>query len=122
MREQPRTRPVPLTFDPALPEPEGTRFFGLEDITDANELLVRATELSEAFTSAADRAHAYQAIAAAELTDPKRFDRLSFAELAQRLGINPTAAEELARRGHRILNGNDGQQQTIDAVSKPYMP
>ena len=105
MKEQPRTRPVPLLFDPALPERGDARFFGLDEITDAAELLERATDLATAFRSAADRAGAYQAIAAAELTDPRRFDRLTYPELADRIGATPAIAQTLAERGRQILKG-----------------
>ncbi|HEY3866942.1 MAG TPA: hypothetical protein VGM10_01255 [Actinocrinis sp.] len=103
MKEQPRTRPVPLTFEPVVPEPESPRFFGLDEISDPAELLERATSLADAFRAAADRAGAYQAIAAAELTDPRRFDRLTFAELADLIGCTPAVAETLAGRGRQIL-------------------
>ena len=102
MKEQPRTRPVPLTFDPVVPEPESPRFFGLDEIADPAELLERASALADAFRAAADRAGAYQAIAAAELTDPRRFDRLTFEELADRIGCTPAVAETLAGRGRQL--------------------
>jgi hypothetical protein len=98
-------RPVPLFVDLPVTEPESARFFGLEDLTDPAELLERASDLSAAFRSAADRATAYQAIAAAELTDPRRFDRISYAELADRSGSTPAAAETLAQRGRRLRGG-----------------
>jgi hypothetical protein len=93
--------PVPLTFEPRVPEPEQARFFGLDEIADPAELLRRATDLAEAFRVAAERAAAYQALAAAELTDPRRFDRLTFAELGERLGLSPDAAQSLAERGRQ---------------------
>jgi hypothetical protein len=99
-------RPVPLFVDLPVAEPESARFFGLEELTDPTELLDRATDLSAAFRSAADRAAAYQAIAAAELTDPRRFDRISYAELADRIGLTPAAAETLAERGRRLSGGS----------------
>jgi hypothetical protein len=77
-------RPGPLLFEPGAPEPEQARFFGLDEITDPAELLRRATDLTEAFRAATERAAAYQALAAFELTDPRRFDRLTFAELGER--------------------------------------
>ena len=94
--------PVPLTFEPGIPEPEQARFFGLEEITDPADLLRRATELTDAFRAAAERAAAYQALAAAELTDPRRFDRLTYAELGERLGLSPADAQTLAERGQRL--------------------
>ena len=98
-------RPVPLFVDIPLPEPESSRFFGLEDITDAGELLSRASDLATAFRAAADRAAAYQAIAAADLTDPRRFDRITFGELAHRTGLTEAAAQTLAERGRQLLKG-----------------
>lgn len=94
--------PVPLSFEPGMPEPEQARFFGLDDIADPAELLGRATELADAFRAAAERAAAYQALAAAELTDPRRFDRLTFAELGERIGLSPADAQTLAERGQRL--------------------
>ncbi len=114
MKEQPRTRPVPLLYEPAAEEPQDNRFFGLDEITDAAELLERATDLHTAFRAAADRAGAYQAIAAAELTDPRRFDRISYPDLAERIGVTPAVAETLAERGRQILKGAD------DVVGRQY--
>lgn len=102
MKQQPKSSPVPLLFDPAAPQADRARFFGLEDLTDPAELLARSTELAEAFRAAADRAARYQALAAAELTDPRRFDRLTFAELGERIGLSPAAAQALAERGQRM--------------------
>lgn len=102
MKQQPKMSPVPLSFEPEVPEPEQARFFGLDEITDPDELLRRATDLTDAFRAAAERAAAYQALAAAELTDPRRFDRLTFAELAERLGLSPADAQTLAERGRRL--------------------
>ena len=107
MKEQPRTRPVPLLYEPAADEPDANRFFGLDEITDAAELLERATDLHAAFRAAADRAGAYQAIAAAELTDPRRFDRITYPELAERLGCTPAMAETVAERGRQLLKNGD---------------
>jgi hypothetical protein len=106
MKEQPRVRPVPLLYEPAADEPESARFFGLDELTDPVELLERATGLAAAFRAAADRAAAYQAIAAAELTDPRRFDRITYAELAERAGCTEAVAETMAERGRQILKGD----------------
>ena len=105
MKEQPKSRPVPLFVDIPVPEPDSPRFFGLEEITDAGELLGRACDLATAFRAAADRAAAYQAVAAAELTDPRRFDRITFGELAERTGLTEAAAQTLAERGRQLLKG-----------------
>jgi hypothetical protein len=102
VKQQPKMSPVPLMFEPGMPEAEQARFFGLEEIADPDELLRRATELNDAFRAAAERAAAYQALAAAELTDPRRFDRLTFAELGEKMGLSPAAAQTLAERGQRL--------------------
>jgi hypothetical protein len=102
VKQQPKMSPVPLLFEPGAPEAEQARFFGLEELADPAELLRRATDLAEAFRAAAERAAAYQALAAAELTDPRRFDRLTFAELGERIGLSPAAAQTLAERGQRL--------------------
>jgi erythromycin esterase-like protein len=98
-------RPIPLLYEPTADEPDTARFFGLDEITDPAELLDRATGLATAFRAAADRAAAYQAIAAAELTDPRRFDRITYPELADLVGCTPAVAETLAERGRQILKG-----------------
>lgn len=103
-------RPVPLLYEPAADEPQDNRFFGLDEITDAAELLERATDLHSAFRAAADRAGAYQAIAAAELTDPRRFDRITYPELAERIGVTEAVAETLAQRGRQIIKGGEYEQ------------
>jgi hypothetical protein len=102
VKQQPKMSPVPLLFEPGMPEPDQARFFGLDEIADPAELLGRATELAEAFRAAAERAAAYQALAAHELTDPRRFDRLTFAELGERIGLSPADAQTLAERGQRL--------------------
>jgi len=103
-------RPVPLLYEPAAEEPETARFFGLDEITDPAELLERATGLATAFRAAADRADAYLAIAAAELTDPRRFDRITYPELAERMGCTEAVAETMAERGRQILkSANAGE-------------
>jgi hypothetical protein len=102
VKQQPKMSPVPLMFEPGAPEPEQARFFGLDEIADPAELLQRATDLAEAFRAATERAAAYQALAAAELTDPRRFNRLTYAELGERIGLSPAAAQTLAERGQRL--------------------
>ncbi|MBA0049652.1 hypothetical protein E0L36_01635 [Streptomyces sp. AJS327] len=77
-------RPAPLLFEPSEGAQDEEHFFGLESVTDPRDLLDRATELTLAFRAAADRAMEFQAIAAAQLADPRRFDRLSDAAIADR--------------------------------------
>jgi hypothetical protein len=102
-------RPVPLLYEPVAEEPEAARFFGLDEITDPAQLLERATDLATAFRAAADRAAAYQAIAAAELTDPRRFDRITYPELAERIGCTEAVAETVAERGRQIIKGETAE-------------
>ncbi|MGE7283005.1 hypothetical protein [Pedobacter suwonensis] len=82
--DQPRLRPAPLLFEPAQAASDPEHFFDLESIEDPRALLERATELTLAFRAAADRATEFQAMAAAQLADPRRFDRLSTADIAER--------------------------------------
>ncbi|MBW1598670.1 hypothetical protein [Streptomyces sp. JJ38] len=77
-------RPAPLLFEPAAAAEDAEHFFDLESISDPRELLSRSTELALAFQAAADRAVEYQAMAAAQLADPKRFDKLPDAAIADR--------------------------------------
>ncbi|MGW8379941.1 hypothetical protein [Streptomyces sp. ODS28] len=96
-------RPAPLLFEPAeAAEGEG-QFFGLESIADPRELLGRSTELALAFRSASDRAMEFQAIAAAQLADPKRFDRLSDAAIADRGGWTESYARKMIEFGRKLI-------------------
>jgi hypothetical protein len=98
-------RPAPLLFEPgAVDEEGGDRFFDLESMDDPHALLTRATELEQAFRSAAERAAEFQAVAAAQLTDPRRFDRLSTAELAERAGWTEDYAKRMAEHGHGLIS------------------
>ncbi|HEY5833284.1 hypothetical protein [Streptomyces sp.] len=102
--ERPR-RPVPLLFEPGAPaEDDGRdRFFDLESMDDPRELLARATELALAFRAAAERATGFQAIAAAQLTDPRRFDRLTHAALAEQAGWTEDYARKMAEYGEDLI-------------------
>ncbi|MBL1068438.1 hypothetical protein [Streptomyces sp. 7-21] len=102
--EQPRfRRPAALFFEPPAPEAEEEHFFDLESLTDPRELLGRATELAQAFQAAADRAVDYQAMAAAQLADPARFDRLPAAAVADRAGWTEEYAEKMIDYGRQLL-------------------
>ncbi|MFE6835533.1 MULTISPECIES: hypothetical protein [unclassified Streptomyces] len=82
-RTERRLRPAPLLFEPSEAAGDPEHFFDLESIEDPRELLTRATELALAFRAAQDRAVEFQALAAAQLADPRRFDRLSPAVIAE---------------------------------------
>src|SRR4051812_23328059 len=82
-------RPAPLLFEPPGEEREPEHFFDLEALEDPRELLERSTELALAFRAAADRAVEFQAMAAAQLADPRRFDRLSDEAVGDRAGWTP---------------------------------
>ncbi|KMO99255.1 hypothetical protein [Streptomyces roseus] len=79
-----KPRPAPLLFEPSEAATDPEHFFDLESIEDPRELLARATELTLAFRAAQERAVEFQAMAAAQLADPRRFDRLPPAEIAER--------------------------------------
>ncbi|MFI2612819.1 hypothetical protein [Kitasatospora sp. NPDC018619] len=98
-----RVRPVQLLFEPQSAEPEPERFFDLESIEDPAELLRRSTELALAFRTAAERATDFQAVAAAQLADPRRFDALSDAEVAQRADWTPDYAAKMIEYGRTLL-------------------
>ena len=76
-RTERRLRPAPLLFEPSEAATDPEHFFDLESIEDPRELLARATELTLAFRAAQERAVEFQALAAAQLADRRRFDRLS---------------------------------------------
>jgi hypothetical protein len=102
-QERPR-RPAALLFEPgAAWDVGGDRFFALESMDDPGELLVRATELADAFRAAADRATEFQAIAAAQLADPRRFDRLTAAALAERAGWTEDYARRMVEYGEGLI-------------------
>ncbi|MEY9837479.1 hypothetical protein [Streptacidiphilus sp. EB103A] len=100
---QRRLRPAPLLFEPGLTEPEQEHFFDLDDIEDPRELLNRSTELTVAFRAAAERASDFQAMAAAQLADTRRFDSLSFEEIAARADWTPDYAAKMVEHGRGLL-------------------
>ncbi|GAA1118946.1 MULTISPECIES: hypothetical protein [Kitasatospora] len=97
-----RLRPAQLLFEPQADEPEQERFFDLESIEDPAELLRRSTELALAFRAAAERATDFQAIAAAQLADTRRFDALSPAEIAARADWTPDYAVRMVEYGRGL--------------------
>ncbi|MGR8010389.1 hypothetical protein [Streptomyces hypolithicus] len=104
-RTEPRLRPAPLLFEPSEAAADPEHFFDLESMEDPAELLERATELTLAFRTATDRAVEYQAVAAAQLADPKRFDRLSVADIAQRADWTEDYAKKMVEFGRDLLRG-----------------
>jgi hypothetical protein len=115
-RDEPRLRPAPLLFEPveAVDDPE--HFFDLESIEDPRALLTRATELTQAFRAAADRAMEFQAIAAAQLADPRRFDRLTPADIAERAEWTEDYAKRMVEFGRDLLRGDSEGRTTPDPV------
>ncbi|WP_306320387.1 MULTISPECIES: hypothetical protein [unclassified Streptomyces] len=106
---QPRLRPAPLIFEPADAAADPEHFFDLESIEDPRELLTRATELTHAFRAAADRSMEFQAVAAAQLADPRRFDRLTTADIAQRADWTEDYAKKMVEFGRDLLRGTAEQ-------------
>jgi hypothetical protein len=106
-----RLKPAQLLFEPAAPAEEEEHFFALESLDDPRELLARSTELAMAFRAAADRASEYQAIAAAQLADPKRFDRLTPAAIGERAGWTEDYAKKMVEFGQGLLR-NGGTPQS----------
>ncbi|MFF4348803.1 hypothetical protein [Streptomyces sp. NPDC001530] len=107
-RNEPRLRPAPLLFEPAEAAGDPEHFFDLESIDDPRALLDRATELTLAFRAAADRAVEFQAIAAAQLADPRRFDRLTPAAIAERAEWTEDYAKKMIEFGRDLLRGVEG--------------
>ncbi|WP_052848304.1 hypothetical protein [Streptomyces avicenniae] len=95
-------RPAALFFDPPSGQAEDEHFFALETLTDPSQLLERATELAVAFQAAADRAVEFQATAAAQLADPRRFDSLSAAAVAERAGWTEDYAVRMIEYGREL--------------------
>ena len=99
-------RPAALLFEPGAPVEENTdRFFELESMDDPRLLLTRATELAQAFRAAADRATEFQAIAAAQLADPRRFDRLTTEGVAEQAGWTEDYAQKMIEYGESLIAG-----------------
>jgi hypothetical protein len=98
-----RLKPAPLLFDPAETGGDDEQFFGLESMDDPQQLLSRSTELTLAFRAAADRATEYQAMAAAQLADPKRFDRMTPAAIAEAAGWTEDYARRMIDFGGGLL-------------------
>ncbi|MFI0239027.1 hypothetical protein [Streptomyces sp. NPDC016845] len=106
---QQRLRPVPLIFEPADAVGDPEHFFDLESIEDPRELLARATELTLAFRAATDRSVEFQAVAAAQLADPRRFDRLTTADIAERGGWTEDYAKKMVEFGRDLLRSGSEQ-------------
>ena len=100
---QRRLRPAPLIFEPAEATADPEHFFDLESIEDPRELLARATELTLAVRAASDRAVEFQAVAAAQLADPKRFDRLTAADVAERAAWTEDYARKMIEFGRDLI-------------------
>ena len=106
-RNEPRLRPAPLLFEPAEAASDPEHFFDLESIDDPRALLARATELAQAFRAAADRAVEFQAIAAAQLADPRRLDRLTPAAIGDQAEWTEDYAKKMVEFGRDLMRGGD---------------
>ncbi|MFH9082913.1 hypothetical protein C3492_03315 [Streptomyces sp. Ru62] len=115
-RNEPRLRPAPLLFEPAEAAADPEHFFALESIDDPRALLARATELTQAFRAAADRAVEFQAIAAAQLADPRRFDRLTPADIAERAEWTEDYAKKMVEFGRDLMRGEGEGRTTADPL------
>ncbi|MYV54188.1 hypothetical protein [Streptomyces sp. SID3212] len=104
-RSERRLRPAPLLFEPSEAVADPEHFFDLESMDDPADLLSRATELTLAFRAAADRAVEFQAVAAAQLADPRRFDRLTAADIAVRAQWTEDYAKKMVEFGRDLLRG-----------------
>ncbi|WP_326590415.1 hypothetical protein [Streptomyces sp. NBC_01294] len=105
-RTERRLRPAPLLFEPSEAVADPEHFFDLESIVDPRELLARATELTLAFRAAQDRAVEFQALAAAQLADPRRFDRLSAAAIAEQAEWTEDYAVKMIEFGETLQRGS----------------
>jgi hypothetical protein len=105
-----RMKPAQLLFEPAATVEDEEHFFNLESMDDPRQLLARSTELALAFRAAADRASEYQAIAAAQLADPKHFDRLTPATIGERAGWTEDYARKMVEFGQSLLRDGGPSQ------------
>jgi hypothetical protein len=104
-KPEPKTRPLHLRGEPAAASASNDEsFFGLDEIEDPLELLSRSTDLAEAFAASAHRAGDYQAVAAARLTDARRFDRMPFEDLALLTGWTVEYATKIAEYGRTLID------------------
>ncbi|MET8827511.1 hypothetical protein ABZX40_37500 [Streptomyces sp. NPDC004610] len=115
-RKEPRLRPAPLLFEPMQAAADPEHFFDLESIDDPRALLARATELTQAFRAATDRAVEFQAMAAAQLADPRRFDRLTPADIAARAEWTEDYAKKMVEFGRDLMSGAEGGREHVDPV------
>jgi hypothetical protein len=106
-----RLKPAQLLFEPGAAIEDEEHFFALESMDDPGELLARSTELALAFRTAADRATEYQAMAAAQLADPKRFDRLTHAAIAEQAGWTEDYAKKMVEFGIGLLRDASSAQE-----------
>ncbi|MFJ7269729.1 hypothetical protein ACIQV3_24330 [Streptomyces sp. NPDC099050] len=104
-RTERRLRPAQLLFEPPETVTDPEHFFDLESIEDPRELLARATELTLAFRAAQERAVEFQAVAAAQLADPRRFDRLPAAAIAEQAQWTEDYAHKMIEFGESLLRG-----------------
>ncbi|WKX70467.1 hypothetical protein [Streptomyces sp. XD-27] len=107
---QRRLKPAPLLFEPTEAAADPEHFFDLESIEDPRELLSRSTELVLAFRAATDRAMEYQAMAAAQLADPRRFDRLPTALIAEQAEWTEDYAKKMVEFGRELM-GDSGHRE-----------
>ncbi|WP_431044317.1 hypothetical protein ACQUSR_22035 [Streptomyces sp. P1-3] len=105
-----RLKPAPLLFEPTEAAADPEHFFDLESIEDPRELLSRSTELVLAFRAATDRAMEYQAMAAAQLADPRRFDRLPTALIAEQAEWTEDYAKKMVEFGRELM-GDSGHRE-----------
>ncbi|MFF3326137.1 hypothetical protein [Streptomyces sp. NPDC002889] len=104
-RTERKLRPAPLLFEPSEAAADPEHFFDLESMEDPRELLSRATELTLAFRAATDRAIEFQAVAAAQLADPRRFDRLTPGAIGEQAGWTEDYAKKMIEFGRDLLRG-----------------
>ncbi|MFD6231637.1 hypothetical protein ACFWFZ_32985 [Streptomyces sp. NPDC060232] len=104
-RTERRLRPAPLLFEPSEAVADPEHFFDLESIEDPRELLARATELTLAFRAAQERAVEFQALAAAQLADPRRFDRLTPAAIAEQAEWTEDYTRKMIEFGETLQYG-----------------
>ncbi|MVO84670.1 hypothetical protein GPA10_07780 [Streptomyces sp. p1417] len=118
-RSSQRMRPAPLLFEPAEAASDPEHFFDLESLEDPRELLARATELTLAFRAATDRSVEFQAVAAAQLADPRRFDRLTTADIAERAQWTEDYAKKMVEFGRELLRGEPGAAGSAGSAAGP---
>ena len=115
-RNEPRLRPAPLLFEPAEVASDPEHFFDLESIDDPRALTARASEVTQALRRAGCVAAEFESMAGAQPADPRRFDRLTTADIAERAEWTEDYTKKMVEFGRDLIRGAEGELGSADPV------